>query len=260
MTDKTSDYIESNIKNNIIAVSRDYPANYTVALHSHNARQIIYAVSGVMEITTDWGMWLLPPQRALWMPDKIAHSMRTRGSPVSLRTVYIDLDFFFSDAPNEPCAIHISDLLRELILASTAITNSNNKRNYHILSLIPEEIVWSKEKGLHLPTGKDKRLTIICETILKHPHDNRTLDEWAIQTGTTTRTLSRLFNSELGVTFQIWRQQARVMSALPRLASGESVTNVALETGYETPGAFSAMFKRHLGVSPGRYFTCDSGE
>ncbi|HGE6737075.1 TPA: helix-turn-helix domain-containing protein [Serratia marcescens] len=44
------------------------------------------------------------------------------------------------------------------------------------------------------------------------------------------------------------------MAALPRLAAGEPVTTVALEMGYETPGAFSAIFKRLLGTLPSRYF------
>lgn len=45
------------------------------------------------------------------------------------------------------------------------------------------------------------------------------------------------------------------MAVLPRLAAGEPVTTVALEMGYDTPGAFSAMFKRLLGASSSRYFS-----
>ncbi|MDU3756566.1 MAG: helix-turn-helix transcriptional regulator [Klebsiella pneumoniae] len=255
MSEKMVTCIEKNIKNSISVIARDYPANYTVPFHTHSSRQIIYAVSGVMQIMTDCGMWLVPPQRALWMPGKTAHSMHTRGNPVALRTVYIDTAFCLSGAPDEPCVIQISGLLRELILAASAAVESYRKREYYILGLITEEITWSKESGLHLPAGKDRRLAIICKAILSNPHDNRTLDEWAKRTGTSTRTLSRLFISELGVSFQIWRQQARVLAALPRLASGESVTTIAMETGYETPGAFSAMFKRLLGVTPSRYFT-----
>ncbi|WP_205622393.1 helix-turn-helix domain-containing protein [Xanthomonas arboricola] len=97
-------------------------------------------------------------------------------------------------------------------------------------------------------------MAAICEAILANPQDNRTLDDWASQHGATARTLSRLFTAELGVPFQVWRQQARVMAALPRLAGGEPVTVVALEMGYDTPGAFSAMFKRLLGTSPSHYF------
>jgi AraC-like DNA-binding protein len=46
----------------------------------------------------------------------------------------------------------------------------------------------------------------------------------------------------------VWRQQARLMEALSRLASGQSITAVALDVGYESPSAFTAMFHRNFGV------------
>ncbi len=45
------------------------------------------------------------------------------------------------------------------------------------------------------------------------------------------------------------------MAALRKLAAGEPVTAVALDLGYESQSAFIAMFRRALGVTPGRYFT-----
>ncbi|NMC48764.1 MAG: helix-turn-helix transcriptional regulator [Desulfovibrio sp.] len=56
------------------------------------------------------------------------------------------------------------------------------------------------------------------------------------------------------MTFRIWRRQARLLAALRKLAAGEPVTAVALDLGYESQSAFIAMFKRALGVTPGRYF------
>ncbi|WP_458730134.1 AraC family transcriptional regulator [Pseudomonas brenneri] len=237
-------------------MAKDYPAGHTVSSHAHPSGQLIYAVSGVMEIRTGTGLWLVPPQRALWMPAGVAHSMRTRGSSVALRTAYVRLDRCPADAPGQPGAVQVSSLLRELILRAATIPRDcpEDSRDGRILNLILEEIVWTPERELHLPTGRDKRLATICEAILSSPQDNRTLDEWASQHGATARTLSRLFTAELGVPFQVWRQQVRVMAALPRLAAGEPVTTVALEMGYDTPGAFSAMFKRLLGASPSRYF------
>lgn len=245
-----------NVDRPIVVMAKDYPAAYAVAPHAHSCGQLIYAVSGVMEIRTGTGLWLVPPQRALWMPAGISHAMQTRGSPVALRTAYVRQDRYPTDAPLHPGAVRVSNLLRELILraATIALDYPEDSRDGRILSLILEEIAWSPEQGLHLPTGRDKRLLATCEAILANPQDNRTLNDWAGQHGATARTLSRLFTAELGVPFQVWRQQARVMAALPRLAAGEPVTTVALEMGYDTPGAFSAMFKRLLGASPSRYF------
>ena len=68
------------------------------------------------------------------------------------------------------------------------------------------------------------------------------------------RTLERVFERETKLPFGAWRQQARLLRALEALASGEPVTTVALDLGYETPSAFIAMFRRAFGVSPSRYF------
>ncbi|MBF3363023.1 helix-turn-helix domain-containing protein, partial [Pseudomonas aeruginosa] len=46
----------------------------------------------------------------------------------------------------------------------------------------------------------------------------------------------------------------RLAAALPRLAAGEAVARIAVDLGYQTPSAFSAMFRRLTGSTPSRYF------
>ena len=48
-------------------------------------------------------------------------------------------------------------------------------------------------------------------------------------------------------------QQAIVVTALARLASGVSVTTVALDCGYSNAGAFTSMFRRITGATPTDY-------
>jgi AraC-like DNA-binding protein len=50
-----------------------------------------------------------------------------------------------------------------------------------------------------------------------------------------------------------WRQQACAVAALPRLISGERITSVAIDLGYGSPAAFSAMFRRVMGAAPVSY-------
>lgn len=76
------------------------------------------------------------------------------------------------------------------------------------------------------------------------------MSDLAILVGASPRTLIRLANKELGCSFSVWRQQARILSAVPMLVAGEAVTSTALTLGYETPSAFAAMFKRFIGASP----------
>ena len=59
---------------------------------------------------------------------------------------------------------------------------------------------------------------------------------------------------ETGLTFAAWRQQARLLAATAMLAAGEPITRIAIELGYESTSAFTAMFRRTLGAPPSRYF------
>ncbi len=63
-----------------------------------------------------------------------------------------------------------------------------------------------------------------------------------------------LAERRIGFHFTEWRQRARLMRALELLSADISVTTVAFELGYETVSAFIALFRRHFGVTPGRYF------
>jgi len=107
---------------------------------------------------------------------------------------------------------------------------------------------------LRMPGGGDRRLKRICDALLNTPGDARSLDAWAAEAGASTRTLARLFIAETGMSFVHWRQLVRVQHALPLLASGRPVADVSLALGYETPGAFAAMFRRVTGSTPSAYF------
>ena len=53
--------------------------------------------------------------------------------------------------------------------------------------------------------------------------------------------------------YQQWRQQAVLAHALPLLAQGMTVSQVAAATGYASDSAFTAMFKAALGQPPSAF-------
>jgi AraC-like DNA-binding protein len=82
------------------------------------------------------------------------------------------------------------------------------------------------------------------------PDAKITIDSWCSEVGMGRRSFTRLFRRETGMSLAAWRQQACLLSALPRLAAGEAITTIALDLGYDSPSAFSTMFKRSVGISP----------
>ena len=152
--------------------------------------------------------------------------------------------------------ISVSPLLRALILRAVELPLLYDEAgpDGRVMALILDEIRAVPALPLHLPWPVDARLARLCAAIQDDPASERSLTEWALTVGASSRTLARLFRRETGMSFGAWRQQVRLVEALGRLATGQPVTTVALDLGYQSPSAFTSMFRRALGCAPTRYF------
>ena len=45
----------------VAAMAKDFPSGHTIAPHRHARAQLVYAVAGVMRVTTARGAWIVPP-------------------------------------------------------------------------------------------------------------------------------------------------------------------------------------------------------
>jgi len=223
--------------------------------HRHDVAQLVYAASGVMTVTTQDGSWVVPPLRAVWVPPFVEHAIRMTGD-VEMRTVYLARSRAAS-LPRACCVVQVTPLLRELLLRAVAFRPGYPKQGpeARAAAVLVDEIRGAALAPLHLPFPSDPRALRVVRPLLADPGDARSLAAWSKPAGASTRTLARVFRRETGLGFRAWRQQLRLLRALERLASGEAVTQVALELGYESPSAFIAMFRKALGVTPSRYFS-----
>ncbi len=240
-------------------VARDYPDGYALSDHWHDAAQLIYALDGVMELKCGDACWIISPQQALWMPARLPHALRARGA-VTLRSVYVAPRLCAQRLPDAPRSLAVPPLLRELIRQARAVTDDTPASSYdaHLMQLLLDEIERARVMPLDIPLPDDNRLRNVCLRLLDDPGDDRGLDAWGALVGASARTLSRLFRAELGTSFLLWRQQVRVAAAIPRLADGEPVTRIAADLGYDSPGAFIAVFRRLTGHTP-RAFAMQAG-
>src|SRR5690606_18991120 len=122
-----------------------------------------------------------------------------------------------------------------------------------IMRLILHEIPQLQERPFALPFPADPRLVRLCRAFVAAPSAATTIDQWATRAGMSRRSFTRAFQRETGVSLSVWRRQAILLAALPLLAGGRSVTEVALDLGYESAPAFTTMFRRMLGVAPRTY-------
>ena len=252
---ETSKHLDSleKLPQTVVAYGRDLQQGDVLPFHSHRRGQLVYASNGIMNVTTHRASYTVPPQRAVWMPPGIEHQISAQ-SPLNMRTLYIDSEAA-TNLPGEVCVLQVTILLRELIVAAVASGPGfePDSPQSRIISVILDLIPTQSIAALKLPLPSDPRLRRVTKALIDNPADLRDLDQFSQQVGASKRTLVRLFPDQTGMTFSEWRQQRRLSYALELLKTGESVTSIALETGYDNPSAFIAMFKRCLGTTPMRY-------
>lgn len=238
----------------VLAYARDWAAGQLREWHSHGRAQLIHLAKGSLRVETEAGTWVVPPERAVWVPGCVEHQV-TALSTSLFRTLYVRIDGD-EGLPDACSVVNVTPLLRELILALMA-----RPRNYdetgadgRLAQVILDEIAASPAAPLHLPMPRSRGLRQIARDLRADPSDPRGLDEWAREMGVSPRTFSRRFTGETGMGFRDWRKQARLMRALELLADGVQVSDVSDRLGYEGPSAFVAMFRQAFGVTPGRYF------
>jgi AraC-like DNA-binding protein/quercetin dioxygenase-like cupin family protein len=234
----------------IAAMSKTFKDGSKVAPHHHSRDQFLYAVTGLMRVRTQAEAWIVPPDRAVYLPAGVEHSIGIRGL-VTMSTLYI-APRVRDGLPVAPTVLEVSALLRELVLAliDEPVVYDEQGRGGALAELIFSEIARARRLPLVIPMPRDPRLLRVCNTMLADPADRRTLDDWAHEAGASVRTLGRLFEEELRIGFVAWRQRVRFHSALEAIVAGESIGLVARRNGYRSASAFSAAFRHVMGQHP----------
>lgn len=239
----------------LIPYAHDYQHGEHEPWHSHPCDQLIHTLSGVIRVETEQGIWIVPPGRGVWIPAQVVHTLFIEGD-VQARGVFVE-PLARADLPVVCQVVRVNDLLRALMVEALRLDEryQPGSRAERIYELILDEIRLMNTLPFCLPEPTSARLKPLCDAIRQTPTQAWTLEHAARQVNMSGRTLARHFYQQTGLQFSEWVRRARLLIALTRLASGEPVTQVALECGYATPSAFSAMFRRVMGVPPGDYFT-----
>jgi AraC-like DNA-binding protein/quercetin dioxygenase-like cupin family protein len=231
-----------------------YAHGHHIKPHWHARAQFVFAVEGTMRVRTARRVWIVPPSRALWVPAHTVHEIQIYGT-VKMHSLYVN-DAAGAGMPASCVVLSVTPLLRELIVRAAALPATYDEAGEDglLMRLLMAEIRRLAPCALNLPLPESADLSRLCERILADFSTRRPCGLDAGEMHTSTRTLYRRFLRETGITFARWKQQARLLESIRRLAQGVPVTTVAVDLGYESPSAFSTMFRRALGIAP-RAFT-----
>jgi len=226
---------------------------HEVDWHEHRRGQLIHVENGLITTRTGAGDWSLPPGCAGWMPPGEPHTVSVAG-PLLGWGLLISPSAA-AGLPARPCVLAIGELVRHLALrvVDWPFDPVPDPARLRLSQVLLDELAQAPARALHLPMPQDRRLLRIVAQLLADPADNRDLAYWAGWAGLSTRSLTRHFRQETGLSFAQWRQQARLAESLRLLHEGQRIGEIAHQLGYSSPSAFVTAFRQCYGLPPARW-------
>jgi AraC-like DNA-binding protein len=222
--------------------------------HAHREAQLVFATEGTMQVTTPKGRWLVPPDRAVWVPARLPHAIDVLAD-IEMRTLYFDVAWLKREARSPSLqaefVVKVSRLLHQAILALFD-GRDDPKRTELLIDLTMLELHQAEDSTTFIPLPHERRCRRAADIVLASPARVHEIENLAHEVGTSARTLSRLFTAETQLSFKSWCQRARIAAAIERLSIDDniSVKQLAADFGYASFSAFSHAFRQVTGKSP----------
>ncbi len=229
-----------------------FPRGSVVPDHARGWGELVYARAGVGRVEVEAATWVLPPDRALWVPPGVRNAL-TCATDLQLSTLYFPPDGVPA-LPDRAVVVEVGGLLAACIgrLADNALTPRDwAGADGRILAVVHDELAVADVSALELPMPSDARAVRLARWWLANPGSARSVDSACAKAGASRRTMERRFREETGISLGAWRILARLHHAWVLLGMGESVQHVAAAVGYGTPSAFVHAFRTRFGTTPG---------
>lgn len=219
--------------------------------HTHPDAMLAWCYRGTVWVYLQDAMWRLAPGQGVWIPADTPHTTRHERDSTGCYT-YI---------PDQALITAVSEITRVLVpraaqemLLHLGINDMPDGLRIRIQSVLIELLQQPAPEALEgwgeVPLPADERVRILVQTVLADPGDTRTARELFAAHGLHERTVLRVFNSDIGMSFGQWRTGVRMTLAARLIVDGTPVGAAANRCGYATTSAFSAAFKDRFGITP----------
>lgn len=235
-------------------IANGYAKGIRLHTHMHREAQLVYAARGTMQVTTPKGRWLVPPDRAVWVPALLPHAIDVLAD-IEMRTLYFDLAWLGREERSASLeaefVVKVSPLLHQAILAMFD-DHTIPERTALLVKLAMLELHQAEDSATFIPLPHETRCRRAADIVLADPTGDHEIETLARTVGTSARTLSRLFAAETQLSFKSWCQRARIAAAIEKLSTDAtlSVKQLAADLGYASVPAFSHAFRQVTGKTP----------
>lgn len=234
----------------VSALAYEYPARAQVPEHAHGSDQLLYAIEGMMDVSSGRSIWTIPPQFALWIPARTFHQIRMPGR-VRMRTLYFRPGVV-SRTPPGTSLVYVGPLLRELIVEAVRLgrLRLRNRLECAVRDLLAAQLAKATAAPIGVTMPSEPRALAVGRLIVRDLADARPLAVLCADAGASVRTVQRIYRRELGIDIETWRRQVRLTKAVQLLVAGRSVKEVSYSVGYRQSSAFVEAFRRLFNSTP----------
>lgn len=227
--------------------------------HKHIKGQLTYVEGGVIFLYANDKSYFIPARHYLWIPAGVEHHLQHRYRAAIVRNIYFDT----APEENNPFFDHIgiypvNSLLLEMLKFSEHWNGDifPGTHEYGFLNTIQNILPTISKHPLPIvvPTTDNERLRPVLWYIHQHLADDLTLEVIAAATGFSERTLSRVFQASLDISFFQYLKLVRITKAMEKLLESDlTISEIAYEVGYDSISSFSNTFFKMTGRRPSTF-------
>ncbi|WP_313265310.1 helix-turn-helix domain-containing protein [Sphingobacterium sp.] len=231
--------------------------------HQHDKAQLLLVYGGIAYLQTDAKDFYIPSNHYIWIPKNYPHNLMFNTQDLSIINVYFPdkkTDSFYDELGIYP----VSRLLAEMLTFSEKWQGDYFKGSWEFEFLLTLKGVLSKENlkkfSIQLPTTDDQRLNAIIDNLRNRLNEDLNLDTVAQQSGMSVRSLTRLFQTKLHITFVQYLKMLRIIRAMELIKDTDlNMTEIAYEIGYSNISAFSNNFQQLTNMRPTQFKEMSGG-
>ncbi len=179
------------------------------------------------------------------------------GAATASSVLFGDGEF---EAPLPACRVFgLSELARQMILhvmrwdVGRDAADGAANAFFKALGSVAEELA-SEEDETWLPKPQSPGMAVAVERMLEQLDRDLEFGSLAEVSHLSERTLSRRFDTELGMSFRDFRHRARMVKAKEMLLAGrDPITEIGLACGFESTSSFIKAFRTFVGATPRQY-------
>lgn len=224
--------------------------------HAHSKGQLTYYEGGAAIVSTSHRAYFIPRRHYIWIPAGTVCNFEHRSQVTKSRTVYMNVEQnITNDFYNRIGIYPVNNLLLEMLLYSERWKGNifPGTEAYQFMrslfGVLPE--VSKHPLPIELPVSDNERLVPVLKYIEGNYASNLTLEDVALHFGFSGRTLNRLFNTSIQITFFQYLKMTRMIKAMELLLmTDKNISEISYSVGYTSISSFSNAFFELAGKRP----------